>query len=66
MVYSPPIKVRNLNTPWKVLVLRADPDFEAAKRKEPFYEFSNGRRFNENTARQGPYSSAPHDNPPFS
>jgi hypothetical protein len=66
MAYSPPVKVRNLNVPWKVLVLRADPDFEASKRKEPFYEFSNGRRFNENTATHGAYSTAPHDNPPFS
>lgn len=52
-------KVRTLQMPFKVLVLRADPNFEAAKRKEPFYEFSNGRRFDENTAQQGPYSTVP-------
>ena len=41
------------------MVLRADPDFEAAKRKEPFYEFSGGRNFYENTSVQGPYSTVP-------
>lgn len=62
-LYKPPVKVRTFQVPFKVLVMRADPEFEAAKRKEPFYEFSNGRRFDENTAVQGPYSKAPHDNP---
>lgn len=62
--YNPPTKVKTLEIPYKVLVLRADPAFEAAKRNEPFYEFSNVRRFNENTAIQGPYSSTK-DNPPF-
>ena len=62
-VYNPPHKVRTIQIPFKVLVLRADPDFEKSKRKEPFYRFSNGRRFDENTATQGPYSNAPHDNP---
>ena len=60
--YYPP---RNLSVPWKTMVLRADPDFEASKRKELFYRFSNGRTFIENPANQGAYSSAPHDNPPF-
>lgn len=62
--YNPPTKVRTLDVPYRVLVLRADPAFEHAKRKEPFYEFSNGRCFNENTAVQGPYSPTK-DNPPF-
>lgn len=62
--YNPPTKVKSLAFPYKVLVLRADPSFEFEKRKEPFYEFSNGRRFNENTAIQGPYSPAK-DNPDF-
>lgn len=56
----PPVpRVKTLQTPFKVLVLRADPDFEASKRKEPFYEFSNGRKFNEDTSKQGPYSTVP-------
>lgn len=62
--YNPPTKVQTLDIPYRVLVLRADPSFEYAKRNEPFYEFSNGRRFNENTAIQGPYSGK-WDNPPF-
>jgi len=62
-LYKPPTKVRTLQTPWKVLVLRADPAFEYDRRHEPFYEFSNGRTFNEDTSRQGPYSPLPHDNP---
>jgi hypothetical protein len=62
--YKPPTKVKTLEIPYKVLVLRADPSFEASKRAEPFYEFSSGRRFNENTAIQGPYSPTK-DNPPF-
>jgi hypothetical protein len=57
--YLPPTKVKTLQIPWKVMVLRADPGFEAGKRKEPFYEFSNGRTFNEDTAHQGPYSTDP-------
>lgn len=57
--YTPPVRVRTVQTPFKVVVLRADPNFEASKRKEPFYQFSNGRRFDENTANQGPYSTVP-------
>jgi hypothetical protein len=56
--YNPPHRVKTLQIPYKVLVLRHDPDFEQAKRKEPFYEFT-GRRFDENTAVQGPYSTVP-------
>ena len=52
-------KVRTVVTPYRVLVLRADPDFEAQKRKETFYEFSNGRTFRENPATHGPYSTVP-------
>lgn len=62
--YKPPTKVTTLDVPYRVVVLRADPAFELEKRNEPFYEFSNGRRFNENTAVQGPYSGTK-DNPPF-
>lgn len=62
---APYSKPRALNLPFKALVLRADPDFEAQKRKEPFYTFSNGRRFTGNTANHGAYSSATPDNPEF-
>lgn len=53
-------KVRTLEIPYKSLVLRHDPDFEASKRREPFYEFT-GRTFREDTSRQGPYSTVPND-----
>lgn len=60
MAEKPPTtKVSTLAIPYRALVLRADPEFEQRRRKEPFYEFSNGRRFDENTARQGPYSDLP-------
>lgn len=55
----PANKVRTTQIPYKVLVLRADPDFEQSRAKEPFYEFSNGRTFKEDTRRQGPYSTVP-------
>ena len=63
--YNPPTKVKTIVIPFKVIVMRADPAFEAEKRKEPFYRFSNGRLFLENTAEQGPYSPLPPDNPTF-
>jgi hypothetical protein len=56
--YNPPHRVKTLQIPYRVMVLRADPNFEAAIRKEPFYEFT-GRRFDEDTSKQGPYSDVP-------
>ena len=53
-------KVTTRQIPYAALVHRADPDFEASKRKEPFYEFTR-RKFNENTAVQGPYSDEPNN-----
>lgn len=53
-------KVRTLEIPYKTLVLRHDPNFEWAKRHEPFYEFT-GRTFRENNATQGPYSNVPNN-----
>lgn len=54
--YLPPTKVVTTSIPFKTLVVRADPDFERNSRFEPFYEFSNGRVFNEQTSKQGPYA----------
>lgn len=51
--YHPP---RNLNLPFKVLVQRADPDFERARRKVTEYEFSNGRKFEANPDNRGAYA----------
>lgn len=56
-------KVRNLELPYLALVLRADPDFEAARRRDIFYEFT-GRTFREDTSRQGPYSTVPNQRDP--
>lgn len=53
-----PPKVKTLEIPYKVLVLRADPDFEVMRRKDPFYEFT-GRTFSANTANQGASSDVP-------
>lgn len=58
---DPAMKVSTLAMPYKALVVRADPDFEANKRKDPFYRFSNGRRFDENTGLKGAYSTVPND-----
>lgn len=57
------MRVKTLSIPWRVMVSRADPGIEAAKRNEPFYEFSRGRRFGGDTSKHGAYSDAPHDNP---
>lgn len=53
-------KVRTLEMPYRTLVLRNDPDFEAARRKEPMYEFT-GRTFRGDNSRLGPYSTIPND-----
>lgn len=60
MAKDPVQKVTTREIPYRALVLKADPDFEASKRKEPFYSFGGGRRtFNEDTSKQGPYSDVP-------
>ncbi|WP_213287577.1 hypothetical protein [Bradyrhizobium sp. sGM-13] len=51
--YFPP---KSISIPWKVLVLRQDPDLERDKRNEIEYQFSNGRAFRGNPATRGPYS----------
>lgn len=45
----------SVEVPYRISVLRADPNFEYGKRHEPFYEFSNGRKFNEDEERHGAY-----------
>lgn len=56
--YNPPHKVRTIDRPYRVMVQQADPNFDASKTREPFYEFT-GRRFDEDTRKQGPYSNVP-------
>lgn len=53
--YKPPTKVTTVQIPFLTLVMRADPDFQRAKRREPFYSFANGRTFYGNNATSGPY-----------
>lgn len=47
---------RSVERTWKEIVVEADPDFEAEKRKETEYEFSNGRKFTANPAKRGAYA----------
>lgn len=47
-------KVRSLDLPYKVQILRADPDFEREKRKQPEYEF-RGRSFTADPSHRGAY-----------
>lgn len=56
MASKPVPRVRTLETPYRQLVVRADPTFEADKRKQPEYEFSNGRTFTGNPATRGAYA----------
>jgi hypothetical protein len=51
--YNPPV---TLNLPFKVLVQRADPDYEREKRDQVEFEFSNGRQFRHNPNTRGPYA----------
>lgn len=53
--YRPPNMTRRIEIPYKTQVLKADPDFEQAKRREVTYEFSNGRQFKANPATTGAY-----------
>lgn len=46
---------KRIEVPFKVLVLRADPDWERARRNEPFYEFT-GRTFRGDNSKKGPYA----------
>lgn len=55
--YRPPTKVVTTSIPFKTLVVRADPNFERETRREVFYDFSNGRKFIEDNAKQGPYAT---------
>lgn len=54
--YKPPTKVVSVDIPFRTLVLRADPDFDRAKRREEYYRFSNGRVFRGDNATTGPYA----------
>lgn len=53
--YKPPTKVRTRQIPYRAMVLRADPQLEYMNRHQPFYEFSNGRKFTGNEKQHGVY-----------
>lgn len=53
--YNPPHQVVTVSVPFATLVRRADPNFDRAKKFEPYYIFSNGRRFTGDNATTGPY-----------
>lgn len=53
--YRPPTKVTNVVIPFLTIVQRADPDFQRAKKREPYYHFANGRTFYGDNATTGPY-----------
>lgn len=47
---------KSVERTWKSIVLEADPEFEASKKKQVEYEFSNGRKFSGNPAKRGAYA----------
>lgn len=49
-------RTKSVNRTWKSMVLRADSDFEAEKRNEVEYRFSNDREFKANPAQRGAYA----------
>lgn len=57
--YNPPHAVVTVSMPYSTLVRRADPDFDRAKKREPYYIFSNGRTFRGDNATTGPYDGNP-------
>ena len=49
----------SVNRTWRTLVIKADPEWATAKRKEVEYDFSDhpgGRVFTGNPANRGPYA----------
>jgi competence transcription factor ComK len=50
---------KSIERTWISMVKQHDPDFEAQKRRETEYEFSNGRTFKANPAKRHPYNIDP-------
>jgi hypothetical protein len=48
---------KSVDVTWKSLVVKADPDFEAEKRRVTEYEMSNGRTFKANPTHRHPYNT---------
>lgn len=47
---------KSVERTWKSIVVEIDPDFEAEKKKELEYEFSNGKKFSGNPLKRGAYA----------
>lgn len=58
MTYHPP---KNLNVPFKAIVVKKDPNWEREKRNELEYQFSNGRQFYANPNLRGAYAPPEED-----
>ena len=52
----PVSRVKRVVVQWRALVAKSEPDFEARKRKQPEYEFSNGKVFYGNPEKRGAYA----------
>ena len=46
---------RSIERPYLTVIAEKDPKFHEDKRKQPEYEFSNGRKFTANPTRRGVY-----------
>jgi hypothetical protein len=49
---------RTVNRPFLTLVQKADPKFNEDRRKQPEYEWSNGRKFTANPTQRGAYADS--------
>lgn len=49
---------RTLTRPYLTVLQQADPKFNDDKRKQPEYEFGNGRKFTGNPPQRGAYADA--------
>jgi hypothetical protein len=49
---------RTVNRPFLQLVQKADPKFNEDRRKQPEYEWSNGRKFTGNPSQRGAYADS--------
>lgn len=50
-----PTGTKSIDRTWRSIVVKADPDYEASKRREPEYEMSN-KTFTANRAERHPYN----------
>jgi hypothetical protein len=51
-------KPTTMTVPFRTIVQRADPDFQRAKKFEPYYVFANGRIFTGDNGTTGAYDGS--------